>query len=476
VSILSELRGKRVLILGFGREGQSTLSFLQERAPDIDIGIADQRTRDQMSPREQAAISALPTGRVLLGQSYLEAIREAEVVFRAPGLSLDVPALRRARDSGTRITSLVNLFFDVAPGRVIGVTGTKGKSTTTSAIHAVLRDAGLDARLGGNIGIPLLSCLDGATEETVFVVELSSFQLSDLERSPHLAVIQNVVREHLDYHGTFERYVGAKANIARHQGPGDYVVFNGGHDVPRALASLSPGTKIAFGLEPSPEAACFVAREWLVHRENGSVTPVLPVADVPLPGAHNLLNVMPAIAVGRLLGVEVTSIAASIRSLRALPHRLQVVHQWRGRDFYNDSLSTVPEAAMAALSALGDRPTVLIAGGHDRGQEWSVLADAILRANVRAVVLLPETGPLLMAALQQRAACLSGIDPPRMLPASTMAKAVRCAVEASEPGSAILLSPAAASFGVFRDYEDRGNQFRDAVVQVCSAADGSPVP
>jgi UDP-N-acetylmuramoylalanine--D-glutamate ligase len=476
VSILSELRGKRVLILGFGREGRSTLSFLRERAPDAEISIADRRTLDEMSALEQAAIAALPTGRVLLGPDYLGAVSEAEVIVRAPGLSPDAPPLQQARGSGTRITSLVNLFFDVAPGRVIGVTGTKGKSTTTSAIHTVLRDAGLDARLGGNIGIPLLSCLDGATDQTVFVVELSSFQLSDLERSPHVAVIQNVVREHLDYHGTFERYVDAKANIARHQGPGDYVVFNGCHEVPTALASLSPGRKIAFGLEPSPEAACFVAGDWLVHRANGRTRPVVPVADVPLPGAHNLLNVMPAIVVGRLLGVDVAGIATSIRSLRPLPHRLEIVHQWRGRDFYNDSLSTVPEAAMAALSALGGRRIVLIAGGHDRGQEWFELADAILRANVGAVVLLPETGPRLMAALQQRAASQPGVDAPTMLPAATMPEAVRCAVDASEPGSAILLSPAAASFGVFRDYEDRGNQFRDAVVQVCSAADTSLVP
>jgi len=180
--------------------------------------------------------------------------------------------------------------------------------------------------------------------------------------------------------------------------------------------------------------------------------------------------------VGRLLGVDLTSIAASIRSLEALPHRLQVVHQWRGREFYNDSLSTVPQAAIAALSAVGGRPTVLIAGGHDRGQEWSELARAILVGNVQAVVLLPETGRRLMEAIETCAAEIPCTHPSTMLPAATMLEAVRCAVDVSEPGSAILLSPAAASFGAFRDYEDRGNQFRDAIIQVCSEVDGSPAP
>jgi UDP-N-acetylmuramoylalanine--D-glutamate ligase len=254
------------------------------------------------------------------------------------------------------------------------------------------------------------------------------------------------------------------------------VVFNGGHEIPRTLAAGSPGTKLAFGLEQEPDSVCYVEEGWLVHRANGAETPVLPIEDVPLPGAHNLLNVMPAVVVGRLLGVDVASITASLRSLKALPHRLQLIHEWQGRRFYNDSLSTVPEAAMAALSAFKDRPTILIAGGHDRGQAWDELAGAILRqGTVRAVVLLPETGQRLMAALEQQAASLSA-SLPALLPAATMPEAVRCAIEASEPGSAILLSPAAASFGAFRDYEDRGNQFRDAVVDLCSLIDGPPVP
>jgi len=411
----------------------------------------------------------------VLGPGYLDALADFDAIVRAPGLPPDAPALEAARAAGVRVTSLVNLFFDQAPGRIVDVTGTKGKSTTTSAIYTVLRDAGLDARLGGNIGIPLLSCLDGANEQTVFVVELSSFQLSDLERSPHVAVIQNVVREHLDYHGTFEKYVAAKANIARHQRSDDTVVFNGDHEIPRALAGLSPGRQLAFGLDGGAEYACSVEDGWLVHRAGGSETAVIPVESVPLAGAHNLLNVMPAVVVGRLLGVDSDRIAASLRTLKALPHRLQLVHEWRGRRFYNDSLSTVPEAAMAALAAFRDRPIVLLAGGHDRGQEWSELGKAIAEANVSAVVLLPRGDQDLLTAIE-RAATAAGTPPPKLLAAESMSEAVRCAIEVSEVGAAILLSPAAASFGAFRDYEDRGNQFRDAVVEQCSAADGSPVP
>jgi UDP-N-acetylmuramoylalanine--D-glutamate ligase len=475
MSLLAELRGKRVLVLGFGREGRSTLAFLRERVPDADLAVADRRTPEQTSEQERAALAALPTESVSLGPDYLDAVEDADAIVRAPGLPPDAPALEAARSAGKRVTSLVNLFFDVAPGRIVGVTGTKGKSTTTNAIYAVLRDAGLDAVLGGNIGIPLLTCLDAAAETTTFVVELSSFQLSDLERSPHVAVVQNVVREHLDYHGTFEKYVAAKANIARRQTPDDYVVFNGGHEIPRAIAAQSPGAKLAFGLDRASDAACYVEGGWLVHYTDGAETPIMPVRDVPLAGRHNLLNVMPAIVVGRLLGVDSASIAASLRSLKALPHRLQLVHEWRGRRFYNDSLSTVPEAAMAALSALGGRPTVLLAGGHDRGQEWAALARAIVEADVTAVVLLPRGDRDLFTAVE-RAAAEAGTPSPTLLAAETMPEAVRCAIAASAPGGAVLLSPAAASFGAFRDYEDRGDQFRDAVIAACSAADGTPSP
>ena len=472
--LLAELRVKRVLILGFGREGRSTLAFLQERVPEADLAVADRRTPEQTSKQERAALAALPPERIRLGPEYLDAIEDADVIVRAPGLPPDAPALEAARGAGKRVTSLVNIFFDVAPGRIVGVTGTKGKSTTTSAIYAVLRDAGFDAVLGGNIGIPLLSCLDGATETTTFVVELSSFQLSDLERSPHIAVVQNVVREHLDYHGTFETYVAAKANIARHQGPDDVVIFSGGHEIPRMIAAQSPGTRLAFGPERGSDSVCYVEDGWLVHRAGGAETPVLPVGDVPLAGRHNLLNVMPAIVVGRLLGVDTAAIAASIRSMEALPHRLQLVHEWQGRRFYNDSLSTVPEAAMAALAAFQDRPIVLLAGGHDRGQEWTDLARAVAEANVLAVVLLPRGDRDLFTAIE-RACAEAGTPVPALLAAESMPEAVRCAIEASQPGSAVLLSPAAASFGAFRDYEDRGNQFRDAVLSACPAADGAPV-
>jgi UDP-N-acetylmuramoylalanine--D-glutamate ligase len=475
MSLLAELRGKRILILGFGREGRSTLRFLQERIPGVSLGVADRRAPDQISADEQAILAAHPAADVSLGPDYLDAVARFDVVVRAPGLPPDAPPLQAARARGAHVTSLVNLFFDVAPGRIVGVTGTKGKSTTTNAIFTVLSDAGLDARLGGNIGIPLLSCLDHADADTVFVVELSSFQLSDLERSPNIAVIQNVVREHLDYHGTFEKYVDAKANIARHQGASDTIVFNSDHEIPRAIAARSAGTRLAFGLEPRSDAVCYVDGGDLVHRADGTATPIMPVSGVPLSGRHNTINVMPAIVVGRLFGIDPASIATSLRTIRALPHRMQLVHTWQGRQFFNDSLSTVPEAAMAALAALQDRPTVLLAGGHDRGQAWSELADVIVRTNVTAVVLLPRGDRALFSSIE-RASSEAGQPAPTLLAADSMPEAVRCAIDASGPGSAILLSPAAASFGAFRDYEDRGDQFRDAAIELCTAADSATTP
>jgi UDP-N-acetylmuramoylalanine--D-glutamate ligase len=450
-----------VLILGFGREGLSTYRFLRRAFPQASLTVADMGDLDGLEDDAVQAIESDERLTFVHGPGYAEPAREFSFVFRSPGIRPDLSELAAAEVAGARLTSNSELFLELCPGRVVGVTGTKGKSTTTAVIHSVLRAGGLDARLIGNIGHPPLSSLGGATGETVFAMELSSFQLATFRRSPEIAVIQSVVPEHLDYHGGFERYVDAKANIARHQGPEGRVIHHAG-PVSTRIASASPGRSFAFGLDPEPGLECHVRDGWIV---DGS-REVLPVGDVPLLGRFNLVNVLPAVVVGRLFGIPSETVAEAIRRFRPLEHRLEPVAEVDGVEFFDDSLATVPEAAQAALGAFPGRPVVLIAGGHDRGQDFAPLAAAIRAADVRALVLFPATGRRLLDAV--RSAAGQG-EAPSAAFVETMEDAVDAAIEASTPGGIVLLSPGSASFGVFRDYRDRGDRFKAEVMRRVSA-------
>jgi UDP-N-acetylmuramoylalanine--D-glutamate ligase len=292
-------------------------------------------------------------------------------------------------------------------------------------------------------------------------MELSSFQLATVSRSPQLAVVQSVVPEHLDYHGGLERYVDAKTNIASHQGPDGVVIHHAGL-VSTRIASSSPGKRFAFGLDPEPGLECFVRDGWIVDEGRE----VLRVDDVPLLGRFNLVNVLPAVVVGRLFGIPSETVAEAIRRFRPLEHRLEPVGEVDGVAFYDDSLATVPEAAQAALGSFAGRPVVLIAGGHDRGQDFAPLATAIRGADVQALVLFPPTGRRLLDAVRSA----SGQDeaPPAAF-VETMEDAVDAAIEASAPGGVVLLSPGSASFGIFRDYRDRGDRFKAEVLRRATA-------
>lgn len=462
---LERFTNKRILILGLGREGVNTYTFLRAHLPELPLALTDRAPVDLLSAEIRALVQADAHATLLTGSGYLDQADQFDIIFKAPGIVPSLPELVAAREQGTQISSNTALFFELCPGQIVGVTGTKGKSTTTSLIYEVLRADGGDVRLLGNIGIPPLGQLDGATSDTTFVAELSSHQLSDLTRSPHIAVLQNIVPEHLDYYDSFEQYVAAKANIARYQTEHDIIVYNAGYPIPTEIAQTSRARKLPFSLGSLQEPGCTIDDGWLVYRSETSVERIISMNEVPLPGAFNLQNVMPAVAIGRLLDVPATVIATAIRQFRSLEHRLEYVGTAGGVRFYNDSLATVPEAAIAAIEAFADHPIVLIAGGYDRHLAYDVLARAIQRSHVRALVLFPPTGDRLWAALESLGGAL-----PRCARVETMPEAVERAVGLAQPGDVVLLSPASASFGPFADYRDRGNQFKVAVGRVIEAA------
>lgn len=420
---LAELKNKSILILGFGRDGEDTLDFLKNKFPGKKIGIAD---------REQ-------------DEKYLEKLNDYEVIIKSPGIPF-LPEIRKAKEEGKVITSSTAIFLQNCQGKIVGVTGTKGKSTTASLIYEVLKKGGMETYLIGNIGQPALNYLEKDNKKAIFVYELSSFQLSDLEVSPHIAVITNIYPEHLDYHNNFTFYVNAKKNIANFQTKKDYLIYN--QDIPEVvmIAENCQGKKMPFS-----------------GKDTALVEQLIGKEAKPLLGEFNLLNIVPAILVGRLLKIPDPKIVEAILNFKPLPHRLEFVADKKGIRFYNDSLSTIPQATIAALAALGKRAETLIAGGFDRGIDYENLGEVLASSNVKNLILFPTTGEKIWKAVKH--GVKQGLSI-KKFDVTNMKEAVRLAYEHTDRRKICLLSPASSSFNLFKDYEDRGNQFKKWVVKL----------
>ena len=446
---LDELGGRRVALWGFGREGRATLAVLTAMAnPPAGIAVV---TDGAPTDAERAPAAALPW---LHGEEGITWLCASDVVVRSPGISrYRDDALRVA--AATRVTTATNLWgAEHEDETVIAVTGSKGKSTTSSLIDHLARAAGMRTVLAGNIGIPLLAHLHPEPAPDLWVLELSSHQISDLDWSPRIGVLLNLYREHLDWHGTEERYFADKLNLFAHR-PGMVAVLNREDARTRALAPALPGRHVWFG-DPAGYHTDGSAILWRDER-------LVDGDRLKLRGRHNLLNACAALIALEEAGAEVRSLVPALSGFRPLRHRLEPVGDAGGVTFVNDSIATIPEATVAALDALEGRPVVLIAGGFDRGQDYASLARRLRRdRGVLAVVTLPPSGNRLAGEL----AALPGAPP--VLSADDLDEAVRLARAHAIPGSVMLLSPGAPSYGAFRDFEARGDAFRALVV------DGEP--
>lgn len=447
---------ERVLLLGAGREGRSTYDYLRRHYPSLYITIADQTPLENLGVDFREVVASDPYAEFVTGEEYLQPLATHDVVFKSPGISPLLPPIAAAEKRGVLITSNVQFFFeDTIENLHIGVTGTKGKSTTTAMIYAILHHAGKDVRLLGNIGTAPLSVLDDTIQpDTIFVIELSSYQLYDCQQSPEIAVIQNIVPEHLTWHGNFEAYVDAKTNITRYQTETDTLVYATEYELPKRIAASSSAKAVPFGFNIGD---CVLEDGWLVCGDE----PIISVEEVPLQGVFNMLNVMPGILIARQFGIETATIAAGIRSFEPLEHRMQYVATVNDVRYYNDSLATVPEATVAAITGLRPATVVLIAGGYDREVSYDVLAQCILDEQVRYMLLFPTTGERIVAALNALNTSTAAIPPYQHV--TTMKEAVELAAQHAQPDDVVLMSPASASFNLFRDYKDRGDQFMAAV-------------
>lgn len=412
-----------------------------------------------------AQLNGVPVHALNLGGHQEQDFRQADLIVASPAVRPGNSFLQIARQHGIPITTEIGLLLGRHPQRVTAVTGTVGKSTTAALIAAIWQASGRRAWFGGNIGGSLLDVIDDIADEDWLILELSSFQLAmldDLQWSPEIAVVTNFAPNHLDWHGDLDHYRRSKQAIFRWQQPGHWAIVNGGDE---SSAWPTVAQRLVFGSDPIA-GSNRVDMDGMTARVqlNGQATELHLNSDGKLPGSHNQRNLAAAIGAAAAAGLTVADMEAGLASFTPLPHRLEFLGEHHGRTIYNDSKATTPEAAIAALEAF-DRPIVLLAGGSSKGADLSRLAAAIA-SRAKAVALMGETGPELA-----RLIALAGKDGSlRHHVCGDFEEAVHWAVAQSQPGDVILLSPGCASFGWFRDYEDRGNEFRRRIVNAAFEA------
>ncbi|OGG08464.1 UDP-N-acetylmuramoylalanine--D-glutamate ligase [Candidatus Gottesmanbacteria bacterium RBG_16_43_7] len=448
---MSEIKGHQILIAGGGREGQCVLSYLSDQFPDVKITVAD---------NDPGKLSGLKDLKTRSGLHWLDDLDIYDTVVRSPGVSPHLVQFKKAK----HITSATNIFFAICPGQIIGATGTKGKSTTSSLIYRILKTTYEDVRLVGNIGSPALCNLKGATDRTIFVMELSSYQLQDFRYSPHIAVILPIFEEHLNYHGNQKYYVDAKSKIVLKQKSSDYVIFYQKNGFSRDIGESSPGLKLPYAHKSQNQPAAWLESGFIWISADAKSQKLIQMSNLPIIGIANAENAAAAILVGLVMGVSPPQIRKALMSFQPLEHRLEYVGDFNGINFYNDSLATIPEATMHALKALGDSVATLIAGGYDRGLNMDLLGKKLADYHIQTIILFPDTGVKIEKAIKT-------INPKstiKFFNVKSMDEAVRLAYQETPKGKICLLSPAAASFNMFCDYADRGNQFKTLVADLSS--------
>jgi len=446
-----ELRNKRVLVVGLARTGVATALFCAARGARVTA--TDTRGESELG----AAVAELRragVGLELAGHRQ-ELIREAELIIPSPGVPADAPLLQSARSKGLTIWSEIELASRFLKGRLIGITGSNGKTTTTSLIEHILKNAGFSTILAGNIGTPLISYVEKTSDKTITVAELSSFQLELIEKlRPNISVFLNLTPDHLDRHHTLESYGAAKARIFENQTEADSSVLNADDPGATPYAPAKPQV-FWFSRKQRVAEGAFVKENEVLFRREGIEEKVLKLADIPLAGAHNVENVLAAVAATRLAGAEPASVAKGVRSFAGVEHRLEFVAEIGGVRFYNDSKATNADATRKALDAFPGR-ILIILGGKDKGSDYTAL-QAPLREKAILALLIGAAA----SKIEKQIAGSVAIEQ-----AGTIERAVETAAHAARPGDVILLAPACASFDQFQNYEHRGRVFKELVQQL----------
>lgn len=464
---LKDLVHRKILIVGLAREGESSLKFLRSFFPNLEIGLVDQKEEGELSPSLRKSIYQDHHLRPYLGKDALVSPGDYNLIIRSPGVPLHFPLLQKAREKGVEITSQTKIFMENTPAKVIGVTGTKGKSTSSSLIAHVLKYGQLEVNLVGNIGQPVLDSfgedISLGRKDSFYVFELSSHQLADLDKSPWMAVFLNLYSDHLDYFSSLEEYQESKLNLIRYQNGKDYLIYNLDDFRLREAVKNNRAGKLPFSLTDIQKSSCFISHDWINYRDSqgGPAEKIMPVSDIPLAGEFNRQNVMPSVIIGRQLQLSSDLIGEAIKNFHSLEHRLTRVGTFRDIIFYDDSNATIPEATIQALEGLGLGVETLILGGSEKNLDFNALARKIIEKEVKTLILFPETGLKIWEALLEQAQKeKSTYQVPQHFSVDNMEEAVQLAYRWTRPGKICLLSPASASFSCFKDYKERGELFQ----------------
>ena len=423
--IISFLEGKKILIIGYGREGKSAYNFIKENLSDYTVGIAD-KSSIEINDKEV---------KIYTGDNYLEAIKDYEIAIKSPGIIIKDYVNEEEKQ---KITSLTDLFLRFCPNKVIGVTGTKGKSTTSSLIYHILKENGIDTYLIGNIGLPCFEVIDKIKEDTVLVYELSCHQLEFVKASPYIAVLLNLYEEHLDHYVDINAYINAKKNIYKYQTKDDYLIYG---DI--------------WNYTNKDELELIESNK--INIDDNPINIDISKIKTSLIGEHNKKNITTALIVTDILGISVDDGLKAVESFKGLEHRLEYVGTYKGIKFYNDSIATAQEAVINAVKSLGSVDTIIL-GGMDRGLDYTKLIKFLSTSSVENMILLPDTNKR-MKELFDRFTKTKHI-----YEVKNMEEAVKVSYQVTKENKTCLLSPAAASYGFYLNFEKRGEDFKKLVV------------
>ena len=446
-----DLKNKRVLVVGLGKSGVSAALYL--RGLGARVTVSDARPSDALAKEIPALLDAgvmMETG----GHGVLT-FRRQDLVVVSPGVPLSTPEIAQVRAYGVPLIGELELASLALRGSTIAITGSNGKTTTTSLVGHILQRAGLHMQVGGNIGLPVVEMVVGSLDATWSVLEVSSFQLETIDKfRPRIAAVLNITPDHLDRHGTFENYAAAKARITENQTADDFLVLNAENKPAQVMAAKTRAQIVWFSAERRVKRGAFAYGDsiYFLAQEGGTPEPVMPLAEVPLRGAHNVENVLAAVAMARLAGVSAEAVRKAVVSFQAVEHRLQFLANVRGVDYYNDSKATNVDAAMKALASFSGGVRIIL-GGKDKGSDYTELLP-LLRERAVAVYTIGAAAEIIERQL--------GNSVP-LIAAHTLSSAVTLAAKAAQPGETILLAPACASFDQFENYEHRGRVFAELV-------------
>ena len=451
-----DLKDKRVLVVGLGKSGVASALFVQKRGARATV--SDSKPEAELREEILALLDQGIT--VETGGHGDRTFRGQDLIVVSPGVPVDAPQLEQARSLGEPVIGEVELAARFLRGPVVAITGANGKTTTTTLAGEILSAGKASVLVGGNIGTPAISLVEQAGPETWIVLEVSSFQLETIvDFRPRIAVILNITPDHLDRHKTFENYVNAKARIFENQKADDFTVLNADDATTAALAPRSRGQIVWLSRKKEVETGAFVRDGKIFFRDRAGQREIMLVSEIPLKGAHNLENVLAAVAVGALAGCQPAQIRQAVVNFKAVEHRLEFVARVGGVDYYNDSKATNVDATIKALESFPAN-VHLILGGKDKGSDYSVLND-LLRQRVKRVYTIGAAA----GKIETQIAGAAGIVPSR-----TLENAVRMASESAVAGDIVLLAPACASFDQFQNYEHRGRVFKDAVLALATRA------